>query len=123
MYSNTAALASARVRNRASWTRSVLSEAKKLSMGALTQAIRQMHGCPPLFCTPEPLTSEQPDEERNCDHRACPLQPKLIAKPGDKGRRFPMAVQDTNSQALAARNPAVRRATFVEAQSLPPRRR
>ena len=37
MYSNTAALASARVRNRASWTRSVLSAAKKLSMGALSK--------------------------------------------------------------------------------------
>src|SRR4029450_248113 len=37
MYSNTAARASARVRNRASWTRSVLSEAKKLSMGALSR--------------------------------------------------------------------------------------
>jgi len=36
MYSKTAARASARVRNRASWTHSVLSEAKKLSMGALT---------------------------------------------------------------------------------------
>src|SRR3954449_1302400 len=39
MYSNTAALASARVRNRASWTRSVLSEAKKLSMGALSRQL------------------------------------------------------------------------------------
>jgi hypothetical protein len=39
MYSNTAALASARVRNWASWTRSVLSEAKKLSMGALSKQL------------------------------------------------------------------------------------
>src|ERR687898_1523288 len=39
MYSNTAAFASARVRNRASWTRSVLSEAKKLSMGALSKQL------------------------------------------------------------------------------------
>src|SRR5918995_6988472 len=39
MYSNTTALASARVRNRASWTRSVLSEAKKLSMGALSRQL------------------------------------------------------------------------------------
>src|SRR6185312_3520347 len=39
MYSNTAARASARVRNRASWTRSVLSEAKKLSMGALSRQL------------------------------------------------------------------------------------
>src|SRR5215204_6227008 len=39
MYSKTAALASARVRNRASWTRSVLSEAKKLSMGALSRQL------------------------------------------------------------------------------------
>src|SRR5215204_6248128 len=37
MYSNTAALASARVRNWAAWVRSVLSEAKKLSMGALSR--------------------------------------------------------------------------------------
>src|SRR3954447_18305495 len=39
MYSNTAARASARVRNRASWTRSVLSEAKKLSTGALSKQL------------------------------------------------------------------------------------
>src|SRR5829696_8384718 len=39
MDSNTAARASARVRNRASWTRSVLSEAKKLSMGALSKQL------------------------------------------------------------------------------------
>src|SRR3954463_3719959 len=39
MYSNTTARASARVRNRASWTRSVLSEAKKLSMGALSRQL------------------------------------------------------------------------------------
>src|SRR3954467_11568427 len=39
MYSNTAARASARVRNRASWMRSVLSEAKKLSMGALSRQL------------------------------------------------------------------------------------
>src|SRR5829696_3509947 len=39
MYSNTAARASARVRNWASWTRSVLSEAKKLSMGALSKQL------------------------------------------------------------------------------------
>src|SRR3954462_342141 len=39
MYSNTAARASARVRNQASWTRSVLSEAKKLSMGALSRQL------------------------------------------------------------------------------------
>src|SRR3954469_23195158 len=44
MYSNTAARASARVRNRASWTRSVLSEAKKLSMGALSKQLpRRLH--------------------------------------------------------------------------------
>src|SRR5215211_8057706 len=39
MYSNTAARASARVRNWASWTRSVLSEAKKLSMGAVSKQL------------------------------------------------------------------------------------
>src|SRR4051795_11813507 len=39
MDSNTAARASAPVRNRASWTRSVLSEAKKLSMGALSRQL------------------------------------------------------------------------------------
>src|SRR3982751_931767 len=39
MYSNTAARASARVRNWASWTRSVLSAAKKLSMGALSRQL------------------------------------------------------------------------------------
>src|SRR5690349_7833104 len=39
MYSKTAARASARVRNRASWTRSVLSAAKKLSMGALSRQL------------------------------------------------------------------------------------
>src|SRR3954466_229199 len=39
MYSNTAARAFARVRNRASWMRSVLSEAKKLSMGALSKQL------------------------------------------------------------------------------------
>src|SRR3954452_7203186 len=39
MYSKTAALASERVRNWASWTRSVLSEAKKLSMGALSRQL------------------------------------------------------------------------------------
>src|SRR3954465_8549771 len=39
MYSKTAALASARVRNWAAWTRSVLSEAKKLSMGALSKQL------------------------------------------------------------------------------------
>src|SRR5215213_411384 len=39
MYSKTAALACARVRNWASWTRSVLSEAKKLSMGALSKQL------------------------------------------------------------------------------------
>src|SRR4051812_27129727 len=39
MYSKTAALASVRVRNWASWTRSVLSEAKKLSMGALSKQL------------------------------------------------------------------------------------
>src|SRR3954447_12421239 len=39
MYSNTAARASARVRNWASWTCSVLSEAKKLSMGALSKQL------------------------------------------------------------------------------------
>src|SRR3954471_6173271 len=46
MYSNTAALASARVRNWASWTRSVLSEAKKLSMGALSKQLpRRLIDC------------------------------------------------------------------------------
>src|SRR5215211_4694575 len=46
MYSNTAALASARVRNGASWTRSVLSEAKKLSMGALSRQLpRRLIDC------------------------------------------------------------------------------
>src|SRR3954449_2328690 len=46
MYSNTAARASARVRNRASWTRSVLSEAKKLSMGALSRQLpRRLIDC------------------------------------------------------------------------------
>src|SRR3954466_11034040 len=39
MYSNTAARASARARHRAPWTRSVLSEAKKLSMGALSRQL------------------------------------------------------------------------------------
>src|SRR4051794_670354 len=46
MYSNTAARASARVRNRASWMRSVLSEAKKLSMGALSRQLpRRLIDC------------------------------------------------------------------------------
>src|SRR5215216_2578961 len=46
MYSNTAARASARVRNRASWTRSVLSEAKKLSTGALSRQLpRRLIDC------------------------------------------------------------------------------
>src|SRR5215203_4265026 len=46
MDSNTAALASARVRNWASWTRSVLSEAKKLSMGALSRQLpRRLIDC------------------------------------------------------------------------------
>src|SRR5215204_2280865 len=46
MYSNTAARASARVRNWASWTRSVLSEAKKLSMGALSKQLpRRLIDC------------------------------------------------------------------------------
>jgi hypothetical protein len=46
MYSNTAARASARVGNRASWTRSVLSEAKKLSMGALSRQLpRRLIDC------------------------------------------------------------------------------
>src|SRR5215208_3290332 len=46
MDSNTAAFASARVRNRASWTRSVLSEAKKLSMGALSRQLpRRLIDC------------------------------------------------------------------------------
>jgi hypothetical protein len=35
MYSNTAVLAASRVRKRTWWTCSVLSEAKKLSIGAL----------------------------------------------------------------------------------------
>src|SRR3954454_22808238 len=39
MYSKTVARASARVRNLASWTHSVLSEAKKLSMGALSRQL------------------------------------------------------------------------------------
>src|SRR5919202_1457576 len=39
MYSNTAALASARVRNWVGWTASVLSEAKKLSIGALSRQL------------------------------------------------------------------------------------
>src|SRR5829696_3369165 len=46
MYANTAARASARVRNRASWTRSVLSEAKELSMGALSRQLpRRLIDC------------------------------------------------------------------------------
>src|SRR3954452_21865415 len=46
MYSNTDARASARVRNRASWTRSVLSAAKKLSMGALSRQLpRRLIDC------------------------------------------------------------------------------
>src|SRR3954468_21913355 len=46
MYSNTAARASARVRNRASWTPSVLSAAKKLSMGALSKQLpRRLIDC------------------------------------------------------------------------------
>src|SRR3954462_12466918 len=46
MYSKTAARASARVRNRASWMRSVLSEAKKLSMGALSRQLpRRLIDC------------------------------------------------------------------------------
>src|SRR3954462_11633968 len=46
MYSNTAAFASARVRNRAPWMRSVLSEAKKLSMGALSRQLpRRLIDC------------------------------------------------------------------------------
>src|SRR5215204_2464742 len=65
MYSNTAARASARVRNWASWTRSVLSEAKKLSMGALSRQLpRRLIDCwmpcrsstarygPAAYCTP-----------------------------------------------------------------------
>src|ERR687885_2275015 len=65
MYSNTAALASARVRNWASWTRSVLSEAKKLSIGALSRQLpRRLMDCrmpcrsnaarygPEAYCTP-----------------------------------------------------------------------
>src|SRR5215210_6383298 len=39
MYSNTAAFASSRVRKRTWWTCSVLSEAKKLSMGALSKQL------------------------------------------------------------------------------------
>src|SRR3712207_3271941 len=39
MYSNTAAFASSRVRKRTWWTCSVLSEAKKLSMGALSRQL------------------------------------------------------------------------------------
>src|SRR6185312_7729154 len=39
MYSNTTARASARVRNWASWICSVLSDAKKLSMGALSRQL------------------------------------------------------------------------------------
>ena len=39
MYSNTAVLASSRVRKRTGWTCSVLSEAKKLSMGALSRQL------------------------------------------------------------------------------------
>src|ERR671926_87001 len=46
MYSNTAALASARVRNWAAWTHSVLSEAKKLSIGALSRQLpRRLIDC------------------------------------------------------------------------------
>src|SRR5918995_1474172 len=64
----TSPLASARVRNWASWTRSVLSEAKKLSMGALSRQLprRLMDGwmpCrsstarygPEAYCTPRSL--------------------------------------------------------------------
>src|ERR671915_607394 len=39
MYSNTAVFASSRVRKRTWWTCSVLSEAKKLSMGALSRPL------------------------------------------------------------------------------------
>src|SRR5215204_1929099 len=65
MDSKTAALACARVRNWASWTRSVLSEAKKLSMGALSKQLpRRLIDCwmpcrsstarygPAAYCTP-----------------------------------------------------------------------
>src|SRR3954471_18436467 len=46
MYSKTAARASARVRNLASWTHSVLSEANKLSMGALSRQLpRRLIDC------------------------------------------------------------------------------
>jgi len=46
MYSNTAALASSRVRKRTGWTCSVLSEAKKLSMGALSKQLpRRLMDC------------------------------------------------------------------------------
>src|SRR5215218_6534944 len=46
MYSNTAAFASSRVRKRTGWTCSVLSEAKKLSMGALSRQLpRRLMDC------------------------------------------------------------------------------
>src|SRR3712207_5749422 len=46
MYSNTAARASSRVRKQSWWTCSVLSEAKKLSMGALSRQFpRRLMDC------------------------------------------------------------------------------
>src|SRR4029079_2491543 len=46
MYSNTVAFASSRVRKRTWWTCSVLSEAKKLSMGALSRQLpRRLIDC------------------------------------------------------------------------------
>src|SRR3954454_16214150 len=73
MYSNTAALASARVRNWASWTRSVLSAAKKLCMGALSKQLpRRLIDCwmpcrsstarygPAACCTPRSRMMNEP---------------------------------------------------------------
>src|SRR5215208_5394261 len=43
MYSNTAALASSRVRKRTGWTCSVLSEAKTISRGAVSKQLPLQH--------------------------------------------------------------------------------
>src|SRR3954466_4361899 len=149
MYSNTAALASARVRNWASWTRSVLSEAKKLSMGALSRQLpRRLIDCwmpcrsstarygPAAYCLGSRGRRNTLTEgvamragKRRSDRALRAVLPRSPGRPGvaqrESRRRFWAAIAVGRSSEAAAIevgvSPAVGARWFREAGGMSPR--
>src|SRR5215210_5742490 len=149
MYSNTAAFASARVRNGASWTRSVLSEAKKLSMGALSRQLpRRLIDCwmpcrsstarygPEAYCLGSTSRRNTLTEgvamragRRRSDRALRAVLPRSPGRPGvaqrENRRRFWAAIAAGQSSEAAAIevgvSPVVGPRWFREAGGMPPR--